>query len=225
MLCGEGPAEQSPCSADQSQPPLEERVRCKARHSEGINNKSNSAVIRSPLPIRLLLNFGNKKCIYIHFCLSTWLQQSAEALMHCIVDCWLELEGKCILLHECNSTEKWGETKQDIWSLWWVLSAVIDLNSNTQKHRHTHPQCMPLLASLKLLWGQSDGTQAPEFTDKVMFLSLINIKFNLIHQFPLLWISFVRYDMWPNETHHYIEQIHGFFWDLHSRNIRDNVST
>ena len=47
--------------------------------------------------------FGIKKWIYLHSCLSTWLQQRSTKLtcIRCLyADCQLELEGKCTLPHE-----------------------------------------------------------------------------------------------------------------------------
>ena len=84
-----------------------------------------------------------KKWIYLHTCLSNWLQQpstEATSVVGCDVDCWLELEGKCFLLHEAYVTVRRGEKTGENQSLWWVLSLVsVELNLNT--HTHTHTRC------------------------------------------------------------------------------------
>ena len=48
--------------------------------------------------------FRIKKWHYIHSRLSIRLQQ-VTSTASCNIDCWLEVEGKCTILHECKATK------------------------------------------------------------------------------------------------------------------------
>ena len=70
-----------------------------------------------------------------------------RVFIFCNVECWLELEGKCILLHEHNVTERRESTR---------VSAELS-ERLTWIHRHTHTQWVMLLTSLRLMYSQVIG--------------------------------------------------------------------
>ena len=153
----------------------------RARLARGINTQSHIRFSSNQEPytnrrVEIVLTLGIKKAIYFHSCCSAWLQQwsggepHCQVFLVCNVDCWLELDGKWTLLHECNITERrqrtrtWTRFSAGCWLLpgfkhtcvvyrWSLTSIVIWLDeantcvSNANKHKlscsqtHLNPHC------------------------------------------------------------------------------------
>ena len=123
------------------------------------------------------------------------------------VDCWLELEGKWVLIHDCNIQR--GESES-------LVSA--DLSERLtwiQTRTHTHPWyvCMLILwwwihhhttcTANENLSDVTDGHRCSQAGDVLFTLCLV---FFLLHSQSL---SGSLNGRWPNETYHKCEVFYG----------------
>ena len=139
--------------AAQSQPALKEKVMCRARPTGAINTYT---------PTKQILLWSGAlyqwlECSQIHFNFWDWKVKVSSLLfinltaavirggalhrrvfMFCIVDCSLELEGKCTLPHEHIVTQKKGSPAES-WVQWEVDVKRLNLpHSNGRKPIEMH---------------------------------------------------------------------------------------
>ena len=89
-----------------------------------------------------LNGFGIKRWIYLHSCssdcsndLRRWLPSLS---VYCNVDCRLELERKCPLLHECNVTERRGGKKKS------ELESLVSAEFSESQPEFKHTCCVSI---------------------------------------------------------------------------------